>query len=653
MASGSFTGTTNNDNVQPKITWSATKDANGGNFSVVSATLTYSRTNSGYSTNGTWSGSITINGDKKTGSKSITITQNSNTEAITHSITVYHNDDGKKSITISATGGIPGTSMTSTTISKTVALDNIPRYAKITSAPAFDDTQNPTIYYSNGAGNNVATLQACIAKTDGYTILVPYRDISKTGTSYTFSLTTAERQALQNACNTANSINVRFYVKTIIGSNTYFHYETRLLTIKDAAPTIAPTAIEHQDADGVLNTQSTGSNTRWIKGYSDVAWAFNPTYKKGAYLKSCSVECGSQTDSNTISGVFSNVASGTVKFTLIDSRGNSVSQTLTRTLIDYVKPSINLKVSGALDTETTTKMTINISGQYFSGNLLASAANTLTVQYRYKASGGSWGSWTAASPTKGTNSYSFNTTVGGFDYQKTYIFQAQVQDRQYNIHGQWIQSNEVSITVKPVFSWDKDDFTFNVQTFANAGDVGFLHTHDKSGARMGFGVGGGGVNRGIYDYTHEKWLFHNDGTDTHIANSTNDFIYGKNKILATPGLYMNGDQTVNLNEPISSQPHGIVLVFSRYTPGTTGTNGTIHDHNFSYHFVPKGMISMLHNGGSVFAMNTTLQELYATKYLYFTDTTIKGNDQNSQSGTGANGIKYSNNMYILRYVIGV
>ena len=41
------------------------------------------------------------------------------------------------------------------------------------------------------------------------------------------------------------------------------------------------------------------------------------------------------------------------------------------------------------------------------------------------------------------------------------------------------------------------------------------------------------------------------------------------------------------------------------------------------------------------------------KYLYISDAQVKGYDGNANSGTTPSGRKYSNGMYVLRYVIGV
>ena len=62
--SGSFYGTTSNTAIKPKIAWSAQANLEG-NYSDVTATLSYSRTDA-YKTYGYWAGSLSINGDKKT-----------------------------------------------------------------------------------------------------------------------------------------------------------------------------------------------------------------------------------------------------------------------------------------------------------------------------------------------------------------------------------------------------------------------------------------------------------------------------------------------------------------------------------------------------------------------------------------------------------
>lgn len=43
-----------------------------------------------------------------------------------------------------------------------------------------------TVYFTNTIGGAKDSLSVCIAKTDGSTIVVPYEEIDKTSTEYTF-----------------------------------------------------------------------------------------------------------------------------------------------------------------------------------------------------------------------------------------------------------------------------------------------------------------------------------------------------------------------------------------------------------------------------------------------------------------------------------
>ena len=125
--------------------------------------------------------------------------------------TMTHNSQGQKTFSASAQAGIYYVDVNCTG-SGSWSLTDIPRQATITSAPNFNDEQNPTINYSNPAGNNVTSLQACISLT-GSSSDIAYRDISKTGTSYTFNLTTAERNVLRQATTTSNTRTVYFYYR--------------------------------------------------------------------------------------------------------------------------------------------------------------------------------------------------------------------------------------------------------------------------------------------------------------------------------------------------------------------------------------------------------------------------------------------------------
>ena len=109
---------------------------------------------------------------------------------------------------------------------------------------------------------------------------------------------------------------------------------------------------------------------------------------------------------------------------------------------------------------------------------------------------------------------------------------------------------------------------------------------------------------------------------------------------------MNENQTLTLSQSISSQNKGVVLVFSEFS------NNTAQNACFSSHFVPKTQI--LYNGyGQMFVSFNTWGKAMA-KYLYISDTKIKGHATNDDTGTNsAMNINYQNSLYVLRYVLGV
>lgn len=124
MASGSFnlSTTSGTTHLKSKINWSSTSNGSSANSSNVTASMVLWRDNSGYTTYGTGTFSITINGNTKSESKSYSFT-NSETTILSHTVTVPHNSDGTKTITIS--GSYSGDTPIAGNGSSSCALDNI------------------------------------------------------------------------------------------------------------------------------------------------------------------------------------------------------------------------------------------------------------------------------------------------------------------------------------------------------------------------------------------------------------------------------------------------------------------------------------------------------------------------------------------------
>ncbi len=208
------------------------------NTSSVNVKVRAWRTNQGYTTDGAGTCYVNIDGTNYSSSWEYgekPLTYRSFTVLFDRTVTITHNADGKKTIAVSAY--INHSRFSSNSQGFNVTLSTIPRQANLTAAPNFYDVDNPTITYSNPAGNAVSSLQACISLT-GSMDDIAYRDISKTGTSYTFNLTQAERNVLLAACPNSNTLSVRFYVKTVLAGQTYYSILTRTMTVKNANPTI-------------------------------------------------------------------------------------------------------------------------------------------------------------------------------------------------------------------------------------------------------------------------------------------------------------------------------------------------------------------------------------------------------------------------------
>ena len=118
-------------------------------------------------------------------------------------------------------------------------------------------------------------------------------------------------------------------------------------------------------------------------------------------------------------------------------------------------------------------------------------------------------------------------------------------------------------------------------------------------------------------------------------------------ILWSGGYYMTSGHTINLAEKVSAQRNGINLVFSEYYDGES------KNQTFVSFFISKRLVNNHGGCGHCFQMSTSNLSYFATKYLYIHDTKIVGHDNNSLTGTGSSGIKYTNNRFVLRYVIGV
>lgn len=293
--------------------------------------------------------------------------------------TMTHDTAGNKTFSASAEAGIY-TVAVNCTGSGSFTLPQIARAAQITSAPNFTDIQNPTINYQNSAGNSVSSLQACISLT-GSTDNITYRDIPKTGTSYTFNLSETERNVLRAAAPNSNTLSVIFYVKTVISGQTYYSTSTRTMTIVNAAPTMAnPT---YQDSNSTT-TAITGDDQKIIQKHSSLTIAIPAaTPQKYATITKYQVTINGVTREQTAAGnmswgvldVSSNITA-TVK--AIDSRGNSVTKSIQIIVEAWQQPYAVISCSRENNFYTDTVLNVSPTVSSLSGK------NSVIIQEQHK-----------------------------------------------------------------------------------------------------------------------------------------------------------------------------------------------------------------------------------------------------------------------------
>ena len=454
---------------------------------------------------------------------------------------IPHNIDGSKTftykVTIAKTNNVANSWNDSrieyyNAFSSSGTLDQLlGAHATIIGAPNFTDEENPRFIYFNPQGNNVESLQACIALYDStdkewHPTGAPYREIGKTDGDYTFTLTDTERKALRQAVTWGNTVNVRFYIRTTLGGQYFFSSITKTLTLVNHAPMLSP-VIRDVNIQSMMLTNDT---SKIIKYFNHVTVDLRAEAKKEAVLTSQTVTCGNQTKSSTGTASlvtdFDNLESSTFECSIRDSRGLRETTTVTLDLIEYFKPTCSFEMKPA---STDGSMEISAHGTFFNdyfGDAKIAQKNSLTIQYRVKANEDAFGSWVAVPAAEITidgNDYEFDYTITGLDYLNTYTVEVKVNDRV----GFYPATRSQTRKTASIFDWGHEDFNFNV-------DVNFSdEAHFNNAANF----------------------------NKSIKTAHNSIIYGKN----TNGEDVIAMKTCNTN-------NNLILGYGNWDKGLGGTN---------------------------------------------------------------------------------
>ena len=353
---------------------------------------------------------------------------------------IPHNSDGSKTFSISSFTGWLYSSNNYSSNGGSFTLTRIPRRAELKGAPDFTDADNPSITYSNPAGDAVTALDACISLTKAKDDIA-YRAISKTGTNYTFNLTDEERDLLRN--NTAgNERTVYFFVRTKIGSNTYYWSEEKTFSVTENDETKPIVNMEIALNNSSLPEQMQSKfEGLYIQGKSRLDVTLSAHGKYGANITNlyAVIDGKSYNTAPFTSDIIQ--SSGSVVAYAKDSRGftNSYSQPIS--VIAYSKPLVvpigseNAILCYRSDENgvrvgNSTSVWIKAKRSYYS----LSGKNQCALQWRRKLASEEWNDsihlWSNLIEKTDVSINEYNALLSGevFELKKSYTIQIRAID---------------------------------------------------------------------------------------------------------------------------------------------------------------------------------------------------------------------------------
>lgn len=521
--------------------------------------------------------------------------------------TVRHNTDGTKSLSIGGqvTANIPSTK-TATISNRTVTIPKIDRLAIVTSATDFTDEGNPTLEFDNPAGFDVYPYLNFYDNDN--TVVKQFAQSPQSGDTpvespYTWNLTNEQRAELRSATNQQSAYRVQVGVTTY-DSGTQLGYNSiaKQMTYVNATPTQAITTTETNAT--IVSLLGSSSASTIVQNASNLTFAITPTALKSATISK--VELNGVPDT-TSPYEFTNIIPTTNTFNVktTDSRGLYAEETITKTLINY-EPIDILSVTFERPSPTSDDVVLNAELKYFQVTF-GSTPNVPTIKWK-KGETGQENTLSSSDYTIDTQNNKITITnltlINAISYQDEARFYFYVND----LLTQDEDSHNYVTKGFPVFELGEHDAQVN-------GNFFIADTNGQNRVNVGDTL---------------SWL-------------------STQKILWSGAYYMNGNQTADLDEEISKQPNGIVLVWSAYE------NGQAKNWDWVLNFIPKKFVETnisISGGGLNFNMNTVTYNHVGSKYLYFGVDNISGHVDNEAHSTGS-GITYDNRYWVLRYVIGV
>lgn len=419
MASGDFTGTTSNNYITARVLWTSIAYPET-NTSDVTVTLQVKKsTASSGTTYGTGAWTVLINGTTYDFSATVSIPPN-NTYVTIYTKTVKgiaHNSDGTKSISLGWSGGISGTSYTTTNIANTtVTLDTIARASTISSFSFTNGyiEQGIDLTISSKVSTYYHDIHIYLPDTSGTGInLFSTTNGRKAGGTHHINFTDDQLTTIYNAMPTKTSSQFTIYVKTY--TNATSSTEIGDWQNKSATGNISENVKPRISSLTPTSSVTTGTFANlYVQGKTTVKLTCAATMGNGATVSSYAFSgpnlSASSTSNVATSGTLTSSGTLTYTVTVTDSRGRKASTTAQIYVYPYSKPSFKSAIvnrsnsAGTLDgSGTYAKYTVE--GSYSS----VGGKNTRTITVAHSSNNGS----TYSAETTIQAKTNLNATISG------------------------------------------------------------------------------------------------------------------------------------------------------------------------------------------------------------------------------------------------
>lgn len=398
------------------VSESSTSTAN--NTSTLSYSLVLTSTGGSAQYNGAGSYAININGSRvRSGTVNLNVGTYGSVTLASGSTTVGHNNDGSKTVSVSASYSSAASAYylpSSGSTSGSLTLTKIPRASKIDTFTGSTVDGTFTVAYTKSVSTYTDKLRISIPSVKALMTI----DYNTSGTSFT--LDSASLEYIYSNYTTTQTVQLGAVMETYNGTTKIGESSEYKIDVSiNCPPAINNVALTET---GLTDAGISSTDCVAIIGKKSVK--VTATAQHHASIALIQVQNGNVTksvsDSSTATIGFDNLSSASFVVTVTDSRGFTVSKTVTGTYYDYFRPTIQ-SLTVARPTDTASTATISGKGTYWNGKI-GTKANTITYTITDDAS------VSATVPTISGTAWTISQSVSNVPYQSSFHFTVTIKD---------------------------------------------------------------------------------------------------------------------------------------------------------------------------------------------------------------------------------